>query len=165
MAPSHADPPDASTAASAGRALDHAVQAPGRVEVTHPDAHVEADVEASGPVGIRLRHLKVQPKTDAPVDLHARAADLARRVRPGGERLQPVEIDPVLGGGNLRTAPEDMRGGRYFQVDITPSGEAEVKRLAVDPQTGDRVPEGFDLTRRQLEELIDGLAELPDPEA
>jgi len=154
-------PPDPSDVDSPGRATDTAVTGTGAIAVDHPDARVEADVEASGPVGVRLRGLKVRPTTDHPVDLHARATDLVERVRPGGERLHAVEVDPGLGGGNLRTAPSDIRGGRYFQVDITPSGEADVRRIAVDPTSGERTTQPFDLTRRQLEDLVDGLATLP----
>ena len=112
-----------------------------------------------GPVGVRLDRLRVRPSVEGPVDLHERAAGIASRVRPGGERLDAVEVDPGLGGGVLRTTPDDIRGGRYFEVGIRPGGEADVRRLQVDPESGERTEAPFDLTRRQLEDLVDGLAE------
>ncbi len=148
-------PPDAPApdAPSAGSATSTAVQQPGTIEVSHEHATVEAEVEESGPVGVRLKRLKVSTTPADPVDLHRRARHIADRVRPGGERLHAVEVDPTLGGGQLRTHPTDIRRGRYFQV----------RRYAVDARTGDRTEDAFDLTRRQLEELVDGLAQIPDP--
>jgi hypothetical protein len=158
-------PPDAPApdAPSAGSATNTAVQQPGTIEVSHEHATVEAEVEESGPVGVRLKRLKVSTTPADPVDLHRRARHIADRVRPGGERLHAVEVDPTLGGGQLRTHPTDIRRGRYFQVDISGDGDAEVRRYAVDARTGDRTEDAFDLTRRQLEELVDGLAQIPDP--
>lgn len=95
----------------------------------------------------------------APADLGARARHLEAELRPGGERLRAFEVDPRLGGGTLRTAPGDMRGGRYFEVGLTPDG-ASLDRRRVDP-AGDRHAEGFTLTREQLGRLVDTLAADP----
>ena len=144
---------------SAGDALGQAATAPGTVSVECDGTEVEAEVAEAGPVGVRLDRLRVRPSVEGPVDLHERAAGIASRVRPGGERLDAVEVDPGLGGGVLRTTPDDIRGGRYFEVGIRPGGEADVRRLQVDPESGERTEAPFDLTRRQLEDLVDGLAE------
>ena len=101
---------------------------------------MDAAVVEAGPVGVRLKRLRVRPKLDEAVDLHDRATAIAEAVRPGGERLDAVEVDAVLGGGVLRTTPRDMKDGRYFEVGIRPTGEAEVRRLAhgdpADPVEG-----------------------------
>lgn len=143
---------------SAGDATDAALDAGPSVHVEHEDAVVEADLEQTGPVGVRLRRLKVSP-TAAPRSLGERARSIAERVRPGGERLDVVEVDDRLGGGTLRTAPGDLRGGRYFEVDVEPQGGAEVRRVRVDQATGQRHTDTFDLTRDQLRQLVDGLSE------
>ena len=144
-----------------GKATDAAVVEAGSFEVDHAGTRVEGEVERSGPVGVRLKHLKVSPSAVAPIDLYERAADLEQRLRPGGERLRAVEVDARLGGGTLRSRTEDMRRGRYFQIDLSPTGDAEVRRYRVHPTTGERTTEAFDLTRRQLEELVEHLARLP----
>jgi len=142
-----------------GRAIEQAVSGPGSVSVEANGTQVDAEVTASGPVGVRLYRLRVRPTVDGPVDLHRRASGISDDVRPGGERLDAVEVDPGLGGGVLRTTPDDIRGGRYYEVGIRPGGEADVRRLRVDPSSGERLEAPFDLTRQQLEELVDGLAE------
>ena len=144
---------------SAGDALGQAVAEPGTISVDCGGTVAEADVKAAGPLGVRIDRLRVCPTTHGPVDLHQRATGIVERVRPGGERLDAVEVDPQLGGGVLRTTPDDIRDGRYFEVGIRPDGEAEVRRLQVDPDSGERTQTPFDLTRRQLEALVDGLAE------
>ena len=152
---------DAKGPSSAGQATDAAVVAPGPFEVAHAGARIGGEAVQVGPVGVRLKQLKVTPPARQPVDLHERAADLEARLRPGGERLRTVEVDARLGGGTLRTRSEDIRRGRYFQVDLSPAGDAELRRFSVDPNTGERHPEPFDLTRDQLEGLVDQLAQLP----
>lgn len=152
---------DSEGPASAGQATEAAVVAPGPFEVAHAGARIRGEAVQVGPVGVRLRQLKVAPCAPAPIDLHERAADLEARLRPGGERLQAVEVDQKLGGGTLRTRSEDIRRGRYFQVDLSPAGDAELRRFAVDPHTGERHSESFDLTRDQLEGLVDQLVQMP----
>ncbi|HCH64244.1 MAG TPA: hypothetical protein DFR83_15680 [Deltaproteobacteria bacterium] len=149
---------------SAGKAAEAAILEAGPFVVEHAGARVEGDVEEAGPVGIRLKRLKVSPEAHESVDLHQRASDLEATLRPGGERLRAVEVDPVLGGGTLRSRSEDMRRGRYFQIDLSRSGDAEVRRFRVVPGSGEREIDGFDLTRGQLEDLVDRLAYPPTAE-
>ena len=146
---------------STGQATEAAVREPGPFKVEHAGTTVEGDVTRAGPVGVRLKRLKVCPEADRPIHLHRRASELEARLRPGGERLRTVEVDPQLGGATLRTRPEDMRRRRYFQVDLSPAGDAEVRRFRVDADSGERHLDGFDLTRDQLEDLVDQLASLP----
>lgn len=141
--------------------MDAAIRGSGTVTVDHPTAEIEAEVVDSGPLGVRLDKLRVAPRTTGPIDLVRRTHDIASRLRPGGERLEAVEVDPQLGGGTVRTDRRDLRGGRYFQVDVGPGGEAELHRVRVDPGSGERQREPFALTREHLEELVDGLAAAP----
>lgn len=156
---------DARGPASAGQATDAVLVEPGPFEVAHAGARIQGEAVQVGPVGVRLKQIKVAPPVGQPVDLHERAADLEARLRPGGERLRTVEVDSELGGGTLRTRSEDIRRGRYFQLDLSPAGDAELRRFAVDPNTGERNPETFDLTRDQLEGLVDQLAHIPCEDA
>lgn len=140
-------------------ALDQAVQAPGPVELTAagPDgipAHIAVDVDEVGPIGVRIRRLRVQSPPGA--SLGDRAERLASRLRPDGERMVPVEVDPVLGGGVLRTARDEVDGG-YFEATLDPEGATELTRVAVDPATGDRAAAPFTVTRGQLRRLAEDL--------
>ena len=74
------------------------------------------------------------------------------RQRRDALRGQPVEVDASLGGATLRTSPDEMRRGRFFEVNVRPD-ETEVHRYRVEQ--GERKREEFTLTRDQLRELID----------
>jgi hypothetical protein len=112
----------------------------------------EISVRDTDRLGVVVDHIEVKGVAGA---LDVRSERIAASLRPVGERLIPVEVDPKLGGAILRTHPEDMRGGRFFQVDIG-SDRAKLTRHHVD-QAGARQAQQFGLTRDQLGELLDEL--------
>lgn len=130
---------------------------PGEARVEDANRHVRVIVESCGPIGVRIREVEVQTQSEPKHDVGHSAHRIAASIRPDGERLWAVEVDPHLGGAVLRTHPEDMADGRFFQLDMTVSGKRTLRRYSVD-KNGDRTPQAFDLTRRQLEALVDGLA-------
>lgn len=149
------EPPD-----SLGAAVRGALRGPGRVEVEHDGAVAQVDVVEAGPIGVRVDGLRVRPADPAPLELRAR--HIARGLRPGGERLVEVEVDPTLGGATLRSDPRDMRGGGFYEVELDREG-ARVHRQRVGPD-GSRSTEPFPLTHDELERAVDRLDETP-PEA
>ena len=142
-----------------GEAASAAIQGAGEVSV-EDDAGRRATlrVRDADRLAVELEGIDVH----APADLAERASHLADELRPGGERLRAFEVDPGLGGATLRTRPEDIRGGRYFEVEVRPGG-AGLRRHRVDDE-GRRQPESFTLTREQLGRLVDTLAAAPDPD-
>lgn len=137
---------------SLARRLDRDITGAGTVRVEADGSRVEAEVTEAGPVGVRLRRLRVEH--DAPRDLLEEAETLPKRTRALGERLVPVEVDPRLGGGVLRTDLEDMRGREFFELSLGP-GHVEVGRQRVVEDGREEVD--FALTREQLERLVEGL--------
>lgn len=135
------------------RALDRATspEQSGVVRIEGPDGPAELETHKIESIGVVVERLRV---TGARGGLPQRAAAVAEALRPQGERLVPVEVDPGLGGEVLRTRPEDMRGGRFYQVDLDPTG-ATLQRLRRGPQG--RVREPFAVTRDELERMIEGL--------
>ena len=72
-------------------------------------------------------------------------------------RVQPVEVDPYLGGGVLRSRPEEMKKPEFYQVDLTGDREIGVRRYRVQAD-GQRKQTDFTLTREQLGDLIDEIS-------
>jgi hypothetical protein len=139
-------------------ALEDALTGPGTITVEDTRGRqAEVDVIDLDRLGVEVERVRV--KTPAAGDLAGRARALASSLRPSGERLVPVEVDERLGGGVLRTAREDIRGRRFFQVDLDPDG-AEFGRYRVD-DAGDRHPERFTVTREQLGQIVDALSHEP----
>jgi hypothetical protein len=134
-----------------GEQLDGAL-APGPVEVEVGGRRVEAEVEAVDGLGARVGRLRVSGIGAAPEAEAARLPGALRGALP--ERLAPVEVDPGLGGAILRSEPQDMRGGEFYEV--TTDGDAStLERLRVEKDGRSRVP--FTLTRDQLRGVVDGL--------
>jgi hypothetical protein len=133
--------------------LDKQILGPGTVTVDAEGRRIEAHVVDADRFGVVVERLRVD---GAPGDAATRANDLVENLRPGGQRLVPLEIDPRLGGGVLRTPAEEMSEGRYFQVEVDAQG-AELSRHRVDP-TGGRAPEPFTVTREQLGSIVDTMA-------
>lgn len=139
--------------------LDQTVQGPGIVQVEAEGrdgspARIEVEVEELGPLGVRIKRLRVEGETDA--SLGARARALAENLRPDGERLVPIEVDETLGSGVLRTARDEVRDG-YFEARLDPAGGTELGRVTVDPESGERSAAPFTVTRRQLGRLAEGI--------
>jgi len=135
-------------------AIDEAID-PGVTGTIEAEAEVgtaTVDVVEAGPIGVKVDAVRI--RRDAEVDVVEEAAALPERLRSLGERVQPVEVEPRLGGATLRTKPEDMRRKEFYQVDISPN-EAEVKRYRV--RQGGRERTDWAMTRGQLRRLVDEL--------
>lgn len=134
------------------RPLDEALDAldgPAEVAVEEPAGTTTIDVVESDRLGVRVRELRIGHDSR---DVVKHAGALPGRVRAVPAHLQPVEVDASLGGATLRTSPDEMRRGRFFEVNVRPD-ETEVHRYRVEQ--GERKREEFTLTRDQLRELID----------
>ena len=137
---------------AAPQTLDDALDAldgAGEVSVEEPGGRTTVDVVEAGKLGVRVRAIGVGHE---PVDIAREADRLTEDLRALPERVQPMEVDPDLGGAILRTAPDEMRRGRFFEVDVRPK-ETEIRRYRV--QDGQRSREDFTLTREQLRDLVD----------
>jgi hypothetical protein len=132
-------------------ALD-ALDGEGTVETGRTGGRATVDVERAGPIGARVRRVRVE--RDEPWDISERAHDLPGRLRAIPERVEAQEVAPELGGAILRTVPDDLRGDGYYEVEV---GErhAEVRRVGLDD--GERTEAAFDVTREQLGRLLDEL--------
>ena len=134
------------------QALD-ALEGAGEARAERPSgAQVTVKAEAVGPIGVRVRKVRLQRV--APVDLVRECEALPERLRALGERVVPVEVSPVLGGGVLRSHPEDMRQREFYQVEVGPDS-AELSRQRIQEEGREEVD--FDLTREQLRRLVDEL--------
>ena len=121
----------------------------GIVEVEEPGGTTSVDVVEADKLGVRVRSVQVGHSVR---DVEAHAQSLPDRLRAIPARLQPVEVDRTLGGAVLRTRPDQMRRGRFFEVEVRPE-QTDVKRFRVDD--GERTQEEFTLTRDQLRDLVD----------
>jgi len=135
-----------------GDALEKKIAGPGTVVVDVGGKKATVDVADADRIGVVIERLRVDGAEGSVVD---RANDLAEHLRPNGDRLVPVEVDANLGGGTLRTAPDEMRG-HFHQVDVDAKG-AELTRHRVD-DNGSRQREGLGVTREQLRSLVDTMA-------
>src|SRR5687768_5188667 len=106
-----------------GNAID-SIDKPGQIEVEHEGRQAAIDVKDADRLGVVVERIRISDPAAAP--LPARSQHLARTLRPGGERLVEVECDSNLGGAVLRSDPKDMRGRRYFQVDLDQQGNTEL---------------------------------------
>ncbi|MCB9672986.1 MAG: hypothetical protein H6734_26185 [Alphaproteobacteria bacterium] len=124
----------------------------GRVRVEREGGAAEIDVERAGPIGARVRRVRVE--RDQPWDIAERARALEGRLRSLPEKVEAQEIAPELGGAILRTVPGDLRGKGFYEVEVGPRS-AEVRRVRLE---GSERTEGeFDMTREQLGRLLDEL--------
>lgn len=121
----------------------------GVVEVEEARGRTKVDVVEADRLGVRIRSLQVDHERR---DILEEAQQLPGRIRALPDRLVPTEVSPKLGGAILRTAPESIRRGRFFEVEVRPE-HTGIKRFKVDE--GDRAQEDFTLTRDQLRDLVD----------
>jgi len=129
-------------------ALD-ALDGAGQVVVNEVGGRTEVDVVEADKLGVRVRELHVARDTR---DVRSEAEALPDRLRAIPGRVVPVEVDPGLGGAILRTRPENMGRGRFFQLDVRPE-QTGIRRFRV--VDGERTQEDFTLTREQLRDLVD----------
>ncbi len=118
---------------------------PGTVRVDDGDLSLEAEVVDCERIGATVDRLRV--RREQPGDIPAQAQAIAGRMHGLGERVRPVEVEPGLGGAVLRSEPEDMVEGRYFEINVGDEGRrAEVERWKVG-EDGKRSREPFTVTR------------------
>jgi hypothetical protein len=138
-----------------GRALDKALGKKGKtgeVVVKKGGAEAVVDVADADRLGITVKRVKVSHGKDR--DVAEEAAALPERLKALPEPVEPVEVDPGLGGAILRTGREKMRNREFFQVDVG-KRDVEVRRYRVE-RDGRREVD-FTMTRDKLGELIDEL--------
>ncbi len=129
---------------------------PGRVRAEDGGVAVDAAVRDADRLGATLDRVVVRDPGGGSVARQAAAAP--ERLRALGEPLVPVEVEPRLGGAVLRTPPEAMEEGRFWEVSIGADGrEIGLGRYRVDPD-GARRAEPFTVTREALGRVVDGLA-------
>jgi hypothetical protein len=130
---------------------------PGEIRVEADGYSLEAEVVDCERIGATLDRLRV--RGDRPGDVRTQAHAIAERMHGLGERVEPVEVEPSLGGAVLRTKPEDMVEGRFYEINVGEDGrQAEIERFAVGEQ-GQRERQPFTVTRENLGRVVDGLAE------
>ncbi|MBN2800781.1 MAG: hypothetical protein JXX28_16690 [Deltaproteobacteria bacterium] len=140
--------------------LDQQITGTGSITAQRPDgSRAEAEVLAAGPVGVRLRRLRVEHATPRDV---AAEADRLPEALAGLVPVVPLEVAPALGGAVLRTPREQVREGRYFEVQLAP-GAVEITRHRATAEG--RATESWDLTREQLRALVEGIEAAPSPAA
>jgi len=137
-------------------ALDAALSAPGTATATSGDLTIEVEVKDVDRIGVVVDTIRVRGGSGS---LHERAERLAEAVRPDGHSLVPIEVDPRLGGGRLRSPVDHRR--RYFEANVTPA-EVELRRTQV-LEDNDRQPSELTVTRDQLGELVDQLEQAVAP--
>lgn len=140
---------------SIGRAIDQALTdhpgGSGEVSVEKDGGSAVVDVADVDRLGVRLRKLKVTRREAR--DPLQEVASLPERLRSLPERVVPIEVDPHLGGGTLRTAPGEVRDREFFEIDVRGERDVEVRRYKATE--GGREEADWVVTRKQLERLID----------
>ncbi|HJN77861.1 MAG TPA: hypothetical protein QGF58_28350 [Myxococcota bacterium] len=127
----------------------------GHIEVEYDNRKAEIDLVEVGPIGARVKRVRVSVPSAAP--LQQQADGICERLRGLGERLVPVEVDERLGGGVLRSDPNEMNGRRYYEVGLDGDSATVERYRALDD--GGREQEDFTVTRDQLGRIVDDLAE------
>jgi hypothetical protein len=135
-------------------ALDAHGTGAGQVAVQAGGSTAEVDVVEAGPIGIRVRGVRIHRGRGADVETEASA--LPERLRSLPERVTPIEVDKRLGGAVLRSEPGEMRDRKFFQVDVQGDHDTEIRRFR-PVAGGGREQVDFDLTRDQLGRILDEL--------
>lgn len=134
------------------RALDGHPDAPGTVEVAGPSGSAHVDVARAGPIGVRVRKVRVTHDEDRDI---AQEAERLGGLRSLPERVVPIEVAPGLGGAILRSKPDEMRDREFFEVEVDGAREVEVRRRRVTEDGREAVE--WDMTRDGLGRLLDEL--------
>lgn len=133
------------------------------IEVEHEGTTAAADVNGSGPYGSSIDRLTVvgpdreRPDPQAGEDVARQARAIVDRVTYLPEHLREHEIDAGLGGGVLRSRPEEMRDREYHEIELDRGRQAEVSRYRYDAAETrrDRIPQQY--SHEALERLTDDL--------
>lgn len=133
------------------------------VEVDHDGTTARARIEGSGPYGSAIDELTVVRPGEGDGDLERQADDLVDRLSYMPERVRKHEIAPALGGGILRSEPDEMRNREYQEIGLQGGHEARVRRYRYDPEAGERraIPQNY--AHDTLERLTDDLADVLGP--
>jgi hypothetical protein len=125
----------------------------GRIVAESEGRRIEVEVVDLDRLGARVREIQVHRAE--PFDVVDFAARAPRDLRDLPERIVPIEVDPRLGGANLRSVRGESRDDTYTDVEIR-GCEARVTRnkrpSGADPEGAD-----FTLTREQLGRVVDAL--------
>jgi len=132
-------------------ALDRTPKGGGTVGVKRDGTNAEIDVVDVDRLGVRVRGVRVT--RERAVDVVEEANRLPEQLRALPDRVAPVEIAPALGGARLRTRPDELRGGEYFEVDVEPR-RTSIRRTRLH-EDGTRQPSDWTISREQLDRLID----------
>ena len=106
-----------------------------------------------GKLGVRVSRIRVE--REDPYDVERVARDWPRDLRDLPDRIEPVEVDPRLGGASLRSKPDEMRDDRFIDVEVR-DRSAEVRRFTRN-RGGERRAADMTLTREQLGRMVDDL--------
>lgn len=135
------------------QALDTLPAEGGTAEIDDPDGDARIDAAEVDRLGVRLKGVRV--RFTVPRDVREECEQLPERLRELNEPVVPVEVDPALGGGVLRTPPDAMREREYFEIGVRP-GSTEIRRFRVRPDGG-RERADWTMTRDQLRRLLEGV--------
>lgn len=129
-------------------------QGPGIVQVDgERGGRAEVDIRGIDRIGVRVGGVRMTHGHDR--DPTSEIDRLTRDLRSLPDRVQPFEVSPDLGGGNLRSRPEEMRNREFFEVEVR-GREVDVRKHRVGSD-GTREPVEWDFTREQLGRLLDEL--------
>lgn len=134
-------------------ALDALGQDGGTAVVEDGRGRVEVEAAEVDRLGVRLRSVRVTVRS--PRAVVAECERLPRDLRDLGEPVEPVEVDPQLEGGVLRTRADALRDREYFEVGVRPD-RTEIRRYRVGSD-GVRARADWTMTREQLRRLLDGV--------
>lgn len=134
------------------------------IEVDHGGASAQARVRGSGPYGSSIDGLTVAvPDGDGDADIERQADDLIDRLSYLPERIKKHEIAPGLGGGVLRSEPDDMREREYQEIKLNGGREADIRRYKYDSQERERheIPQNYahETLERLTDDLVDSLGD------
>ena len=135
-------------------ALDALDSGAGVAQATTALGTAVVDVVAVDRLGVKVR--KVSVRREEHYDWVQESERLSQHIRSLPHRVIPVEVDPILGGAVLRSAPDEMRKSDFYQIDLNADQNIDVRRFQVNSE-GDREQIDYTLSRERLEDLIDEL--------
>ena len=129
-------------------------------EVEQDDIRVRVKADDFGRLGIHIHELSIEgpePGGDLGECLHRQADALAQLDTPPLTHLKPIEIDGRLGAGVMRTKPDEIHRGHYYEAGLQGGRKVSIKRYHRDPETKDRSLAPFTATEETLDEVVDAI--------